>query len=182
MPLTPYSLSLGALRAWIDKRSWALGEKYARQGHVMDLRVEERVLYAQVQGSELQPYRVYTTCNDEGHPVEATCTCPAYTRLGRYCKHIAAAAIACQTGQVRVESEAPLIQLPLAKLLEHLPPEETRDILAQLAFHEPALDDLLRFHLLAHDPERWASPRLFRRAVQTWSVYVTEQHSMVPLL
>jgi superfamily II DNA or RNA helicase len=71
-----------------DPEVVARGRRYAIEGRVVDLAEEKHEIRASVRGT--RSYDVTVRALDTARP-RATCTCPAYERLGE-CKHVAALA------------------------------------------------------------------------------------------
>ena len=76
-----------AIRALTTHETFERGREYWRNGAVSTLVKRGDELTAQVEGSEIEPYRV-TVRLHEGGVADAHCTC-AYD-WGGYCKHVVA--------------------------------------------------------------------------------------------
>jgi hypothetical protein len=68
------------------------GRTYARAGQVVEVRVDDGVASAAIQGSDAAPYAVSLTRLADGD-VDATCTCPYGCDDVEWCKHAAALAV-----------------------------------------------------------------------------------------
>src|SRR3954465_1332081 len=77
-----------AIRARASRESFERGRDYWRHGAVSELIKRGNELTAEVQGSDITPYRVAVRFDDAG-VVDARCTCPY--DWGGFCKHIVAA-------------------------------------------------------------------------------------------
>jgi len=172
-------LDIESLRSWFDPRFWARGQAYARQGQVRYLHLGENELHAQVLGSRPQPYQVRISWDEDGLPVDAECTCPAFVEMNRYCKHIAAAAIAaCGRGALPAATEDTLARLPQQVLLERLSAADLRELWQQLASAAPEFDDLLRLRLMAKDAATYFSQPILAQAVDAFVRYALEHNPL----
>ena len=122
--------------------SFSRGQEYYRQGAVVSLVRRGDTLDAEVEGSAPMPYRVVVTFDAVG-VAAATCSCP-YTSggYGGWCKHIVAALLTYINRPEQVE-ERP----PLADLLTVLDHAALRDLLLDLAAHDPDLVDRIEARL-----------------------------------
>ncbi len=105
-------LSESIILAHSDSRSYERGEQYFQSGMVEELTRRGDVLEAEVQGSDVDPYRVTATFGPSGE-IEAHCTCP-YMSVG-WCKHIVAALLQYLHDPGSVE-ERPTLESLLAGL------------------------------------------------------------------
>ena len=101
-------LNEATIRTYANAKSMQRGEDYYRQGYVTSLTQRGNTLYAEVEGSDIQSYRVNLNFCDRGF-TSATCTCP-YNFDG-YCKHIVAAMLVCLRQPARIEERPTLKQL-----------------------------------------------------------------------
>ena len=85
----PPPITEAAIRAKATEKSYERGLDYHDSGMVESLTRRGNRLFAAVQGSECEPYRVGATI--AAGDFAATCTCPY--DWGGYCKHIAAVAL-----------------------------------------------------------------------------------------
>ena len=83
--ITVDAITEDAIRAKVTAKSFARGVDYYRQGAVAEATRRGNRLFARVQGSEWQPYRVGVAIDGDGD-FAAACTCPY--DWGGYCKHI----------------------------------------------------------------------------------------------
>lgn len=109
------------------------GEDYYRRGAVTSLVRRGDVLQAEVEGSEYGPYRIAVTFGASGIS-DADCTCPY--DWGGWCKHIAAALLACLH-----EPEAVEEQPSLQPLLAALDRDQLQTVLLKLAARDPDVAD-----------------------------------------
>ncbi len=89
---TPAAFAL--VEAAVRRTSPGIGSRartYARQGQVVELRVEDGAATAAVQGSDAEPYAVGLVRSADGD-VEASCSCPYGCDAVEWCKHAAALA------------------------------------------------------------------------------------------
>ncbi|NPA31345.1 MAG: SWIM zinc finger family protein, partial [Chloroflexi bacterium] len=130
-------------------------------------------------GSRPQPYQVRISWDEDGLPVDAECTCPAFVEMNRYCKHIAAAAIAaCGRGALPAATEDALARLPQRVLLERLSAADLRELWQQLASAAPEFDDLLRLRLMAKDAATNFSQPILAQAVDAFVRYALEHNPL----
>jgi uncharacterized Zn finger protein len=132
-------LSESTLRDHASAESVRRGEVYAREGAVRAVRLRENQLQADVQGSEVEPYRVEVTLDEAGIR-QARCSCP-YTWAG-WCKHIVAVLLT-----VLREPEQVVVRPPLEELLVKLDAAQLRELLLALAAGEPALVEAIEAQL-----------------------------------
>jgi uncharacterized Zn finger protein len=79
------------IRRWVGEASFGRGQRYFRQGRVLDPRHQEDTLKARCLGSSSQPYQVEVTLGPEGI-ASGECSCPVGG--GGRCKHAAALLLA----------------------------------------------------------------------------------------
>jgi uncharacterized Zn finger protein len=120
------------IRQNASDKSFERGKEYARSQAVRDLVLRDQTLQASVAGSTY--YRVSIYFSDRGIQ-SATCYCPY--DFGGWCKHIVAVLLVGME-QSQIE-ERP----SLAKMLERLDLEQTRQILHNLSAKSPDLVDLI---------------------------------------
>jgi uncharacterized Zn finger protein len=120
------------IRQNASDKSFERGKEYARSQAVRDLVLRDQTLQASVAGSTY--YRVSIDFSDRGIQ-SATCYCPY--DFGGWCKHIVAVLLVGME-QSQIE-ERP----SLAKMLERLDLEQTRQILHNLSAKSPDLVDLI---------------------------------------
>lgn len=120
------------IRQNASDKSFERGREYARSQAVSDLFWRDQVLQASVAGSTY--YRVSIGFNDRGIQ-SATCSCPY--DFGGWCKHIVAVLL------VGIEQSQIEERPSLAKMLERLDLEQTRQILHNLSAKSPDLVDLI---------------------------------------
>lgn len=126
-------LSEATIRSQANDSSYQRGREYYRSGAVDNLLQRGNVIYAEVEGSDYEPYTVSLTF-DAGGLRTADCTCPY--DYGGWCKHIVAVALTCLHQPQLVESRQ-----PLAALLADLTRDQLLHLLQRLAENEPALVD-----------------------------------------
>ncbi|HVI64458.1 MAG TPA: SWIM zinc finger family protein [Bradyrhizobium sp.] len=105
--------------------SFARGRSYFDDSAVSDLVRRGDRLTAEVEGSELAPYRVSIRLHDGG-VTEARCSCPY--DLGGYCKHIVAVLL-----KFADEGTRAIERKPLAKLLRELDQSRLIELLEKRA-------------------------------------------------
>ena len=122
------------------------GQEYYRSGSAYSLVQRGNSLSAQVEGSEVDPYRVNIQF-DIGGITSVTCTCP-YDYEG-WCKHIVATLLTClhQPDQIDQRPE-------LAKLLAPLNREQLQTIVQNLANEEPEWIDAIEDQIALLAPSK----------------------------
>jgi uncharacterized Zn finger protein len=113
--------------------SFSRGNEYYQRGAVTDLVQRGDTIYAEVEGSEVVPYRVSLRF-DSGGVTSAHCTCP-YDYEG-WCKHIVATALTWVRQLDRVELRPTLLQL-----LDRLDHIQTQRLVQALVEAQPELID-----------------------------------------
>jgi uncharacterized Zn finger protein len=125
--------------AWIRQRVgstvWERGEEYFRRGAVLSLVRRGDAMQAEVEGSDIAPYRVHVTLGPEGL-AEADCSCPYGAEWGGWCKHIVAALLVAARRPDSIDE-----QPSLEELLEPLDREQLRHLVLRLTEHHPDLAD-----------------------------------------
>ena len=117
MPL-PH-LTIAAIKRAASEKSFDRGNSYFNSGAVIGPTLRHNILQAEVEGNEVQPYRV-TAIFDQGGVTECHCSCPY--DWGGWCKHIVATLLTCIHQPETIEERPPLGQL-LAQL--NLPQAKT---------------------------------------------------------
>ncbi len=113
--------------------SFSRGEDYYQRGTVTDLVQRGNTIYAEVEGSEVAPYRVSLQF-DSGGITSVRCTCP-YDYEG-WCKHIVAAALSWMRQPDRLE-----LRPTLPQLLDRLDHVQTQRLVQALVEEQPELID-----------------------------------------
>ncbi|HEY0069153.1 MAG TPA: SWIM zinc finger family protein [Chloroflexia bacterium] len=121
-------------------RSFERGSDYLEQGAVLSLVLRGNRLFAEVEGSDFEPYAVVVELHKEGI-AEATCTCPH--DLDGVCKHIVAALLAYILAPEQIEQRP-----PTEELIASLSPEQLRDLILGMVEEQPKLADLIESKLL----------------------------------
>jgi uncharacterized Zn finger protein len=121
------------LRSQATARSFERGEVYYRSGAVTDPTWRGQTLHANVEGSEVRPYRVTIQCH-KGDITTAHCTCD-YNYEG-WCKHI----VAVLLGVLR-QPDAMEQRPTLAQFLDRLNPLQTQQLIQTLVGKHPELID-----------------------------------------
>lgn len=134
-------LSENQIRQQATEDSYARGVSYSSIGAVSALIFRDGHLYADVEGSELEPYQV-TIAFDSDTVSSAECTCPY--DWGGWCKHIVAALLTASNAPEFVE-----VRPPIAELLEGRDRDQLADLLLQLAQSSPAFAHAIELHLAA---------------------------------
>jgi uncharacterized Zn finger protein len=165
--MTP-SISETTIHHHATDPSFRRGEDYYHRGAVVDLVQRGNTLHAQVEGTEVAPYRVSLQFDSAGI-TSVDCTC-AYDYAG-WCKHIVAAALTWVRHPDRVE-----LRPTLPQLLDRLDHRQTQRLVQILVEEQPDLIDRvdLEVMLMSNPVEPAATPRRrttldvapFRRQVQ----------------
>ena len=127
-----------AIRAKVTAKSFARGEAYYCQGAVESATRRGSQLFAAVQGSEWEPYRVGVAITDGDFT--ASCTCP-YDWEG-YCKHIVATLLT-YINPDDGHSVPIATATPIADLLAGLDAPALRTLVHRLIAADPALADIV---------------------------------------
>jgi uncharacterized Zn finger protein len=138
--MTQLSLSEDEIRQAATEKSFERGEDSYDQGAVLEIVRRGRTVYAEVEGSEADPYTVRITFSTHGIP-EGTCTCPY--DYGGWCKHLVAVGLSMVRGTQPIESRP-----TLAQLLDRLNLVQTQGLIQALAEDNPQLLDEIECHVL----------------------------------
>ncbi len=138
------------LRRHTTAQSFDRGEAYYKSGAVTALTRRDQVLQAEVEGSDVQPYRV-TVRFDQGGITTADCTCE-YSFEG-WCKHIVAMLLVCLRQPNSIEQRP-----TLAQLLDRLNLLQNQQLLQTLVDQHPELIDEIDRHINATPTSKPASP------------------------
>ena len=140
------ALSEVTIRHHAIAQSFERGQEYYRSGSAYSLVQRGNSLSAQVEGSEVDPYRVNIQF-DIGGITSVTCTCP-YDYEG-WCKHIVATLLTClhQPDQIDQRPE-------LAKLLAPLNREQLQTIVQNLANEELECIDAIEDQIALLTPSK----------------------------
>lgn len=140
------ALSEVTIRHHAIAQSFERGQEYYRSGSAYSLVQRGNSLSAQVEGSEVDPYRVNIQF-DIGGITSLTCTCP-YDYEG-WCKHIVATLLTClhQPDQIDQRPE-------LAKLLAPLNREQLQTMVQNLANEEPEWIDAIEDQIALLTPSK----------------------------
>lgn len=105
----PRRIAIDAIRAKVTEQSYDRGVDYYHASAVESATMRGDQLFATVQGSEWDPYRVIVTFT--GDDFTAACTCPY--DWGGYCKHVVAVLLTVDDDvpPIPVASKAPVAQL-----------------------------------------------------------------------
>jgi uncharacterized Zn finger protein len=112
------------------------GEDYHERGMVSAVVRRGDMLVADVEGSELMPYRVRVTL-DADSVGSATCSCPYGIEYAGWCKHIVATLLVAARDPGRIEE-----QPPLEERLAALDADQLRQLLLRMIEKQPELYDL----------------------------------------
>ncbi len=164
-------LSETVIRGHTTSRSFQRGEQYYQNGSVISLEQSGNTLYAEVEGSEFEPYRL-SIHFDQGGLLDADCSCP-YEGNG-WCKHSVATLLTCLYEPERIERRP-----SLEERLDQLTREQLHALLQSLVAEQPALsgpiDRYITRRLHASSEKAWAqiparhttiNPKPIRRQVR----------------
>lgn len=132
--MTP-SISETTIQHHATSNSFSRGEEYYHRGAATDLVQRGDTIDAEVEGSEVFPYRVSLQV-DSGGITAARCTCP-YDYEG-WCKHIVATALTWMRQPHRLE-----LRPTLPQLLDRLDHVQTQRLVQALVAEQPALIDAI---------------------------------------
>ncbi|WP_337906903.1 SWIM zinc finger family protein [Iningainema tapete] len=143
MSIPPISEAI--IRHNSNASSYSRGEEYYRAGAVIDQKKCGNLIQADVEGSEIKPYKV-SIGFDAGGITSVNCSCP-YDYDG-WCKHIVATLLTCSRS-AKVIEERPSLKY----LLSRLNYEQTQQLLEELVEKQPELiDDIDYFVSLLVSP------------------------------
>ena len=125
-----------AIRAHVTEQSYDRGVDYYHSGTVESATLRGSQLFAQVQGSEWDPYLVGVTFI--GGDFTASCTCPY--DWGGYCKHIVATLLTLNDDDLPIPIET---KPPIADLLGGLDANELRALVHLLVEAAPELVEVV---------------------------------------
>lgn len=128
------------IRRWVGGTYADRGQRYFRNGQVVDLRWRDGVLMGKVQGSEEDPYTVRIKFVRHGQGLEGDCSCP----MAYGCKHVAALLYAYASAPPS-KTRVPALEKSLAKL-------DRADLLALInavLTEMPEVEELVEAHLAA---------------------------------
>lgn len=141
MPTAPGPLTVSALRNETDEGRFDRGLQLVP--HVRDLEVAEHEASARVGDRNTYPVTIAWS-----RPApRGTCTCVDYLE-GSFCKHIVALGLAVIAADPSSGSGRPADD-PVTDLLDAVETEELRDLVRELADHDPSVFDLLRIRAVA---------------------------------
>jgi uncharacterized Zn finger protein len=137
MKLPPISETL--IQEHATANSFDRGKEYQRAGSVVALTQRGNQLQAEVEGTEVQPYRV-TIQFDTVAVSAAQCTCPY--DYGGWCKHIVATLLTYSHQPNTIEERPTLVQL-----LDRLDHVQTQRLIQALVAEQPELIDTIDRHV-----------------------------------
>jgi len=147
------ALTEATIRQYATAEVFERGQSYQRRGAVLSLTRREGTLQGEVEGSEVEPYRVRLDVDAAGITA-ATCTCPYGESFGAWCKHIVAVALDYQRRPERIVTGPS----PDA-LLADLDATQLRALLRYALSLDPDLIDLLAGQIALMAPRIQAEPR-----------------------
>ena len=106
-------ISVSTIRKKADPDSYLRGEEYYQEGAVGAIVRRGNLLQAEVEGSEVRPYKVTVDFDAQG-VVNAACSCP-YAQVTNWCKHVVAVLLTVVNKPEKVQ-ELPLLETLLAPL------------------------------------------------------------------
>ncbi len=130
-PQQPPEVHEDQVRALATPKSFERGIEYLQAGAVQRVVLRGNRLFAEVQGSEYEPYRVAVEVK-RNKIVAADCTCPY--EFGGICKHIVATLLTYMHAPEEVEHRQ-----PVEELIAPLSPEQLRDLILVLVQERPEL-------------------------------------------
>lgn len=128
------------VRALATDKSFERGYEYLQAGAVQRVVLRGNLLFAEVEGSEYDPYRVTVELSKK-RIAKATCACPY--EFGGICKHIVATLLAYIQTPEEIEHRQ-----PTGELIGRLSPEQLRDLILVLVQEQPQLMDVIDEKLL----------------------------------
>ncbi len=155
------AISEAIIRHNSNASSYNRGEEYYRRRAIAQLKKRGNLIQAEVEGSEITPYKVRIGY-DAGGITSAFCTC-AYNDDG-WCKHIVATLLECLHQSEKIE-ERPTLE----NLLNRLSLVQTQLLLQELVENRPELiEDIDKFvSLIALPTPTIKQPSTRRRKIDT---------------
>jgi uncharacterized Zn finger protein len=132
-------LSEATIRSHATTQSFDRGQSYYEDDSVDSLVQRGNTLFAKVEGSEVEPYRI-TIQFDKGGITHALCTCP-YDYDG-WCKHIIATLLTCLHQPEQVEQRP-----EFAEILAPLSHEQLKTIVQNLANEQPEWMEAIEYQI-----------------------------------
>lgn len=158
MPKPKPPLSEDDIRQRATEKSFGRGEAYYRQGAVLNLLQRGHTVYAEVEGTDLDPYIVRITVGANGIS-DGICTCP-YEYEG-WCKHLVAVGLSVVRGMQPIESRP-----TLAQLLDRLNLVQTQGLVQALVEDRPELlGDVERYVLRLSAPASGSPKKRYRPTI-----------------
>jgi uncharacterized Zn finger protein len=139
-------LSEAFIRRHATSQSLERGQDYYKSGSVTSLIQRGNELSANVEGSEVNPYRISISFDKSGI-TSVFCTCP-YNFEG-WCKHIIATVLTCLHQPDRIEQRP-----ELNELLAPLTREQLQAILHKLALEQPDWMDAIEQQIIQLTPPK----------------------------
>lgn len=137
------TLTEATVRELAKSKSYRRGQSYYEQGAVGDVVRRGRTVWADVEGSQYQPYTVTLGFDDTG--VSRTdCTCP-YDH-GGICKHRVAVLLTCLR-----EPESVRTRPPMSELIAKADRETLEELLLELAGDRPEVADRIETSAIAEE-------------------------------
>ncbi|HEX8600020.1 MAG TPA: SWIM zinc finger family protein [Chloroflexia bacterium] len=127
------------VRSLATPKSFERGYEYLQAGAVQIVVLRGNRLFAEVAGSEYDPYRVTVELSKK-RIAKANCTCPY--EFGGICKHIVATLLAYIQTPEEIEHRQ-----PIEELIAPLSSEQLRDLITALVQEQPQLADLIEDEL-----------------------------------
>lgn len=119
---------------WVTEKSFERGLDYYHSGMVESSVLRGNRLFAEVLGSEWEPYQVSVSFREDEYV--ASCTCPY--DWGGYCKHIVAALLTFMHDRDSITARP-----PIEDLLSKLAADELRALAIRMVECEPKLTDIV---------------------------------------
>ncbi len=129
---TAFSLNEDLILSKVTEKSFERGEDYYNDGMVESLVQRGSRLFAEVLGSEEDPYHVGVYLQEDDF--SASCTCPY--DWGGYCKHIVAVCLTWMHDRDSVEART-----PIEELLSELDAERLRSLVLAVVETDPGISE-----------------------------------------
>ncbi len=124
------------IRTGASPQSFSRGVGYYHDGSVLEISQRDKIISAEVAGSDDEPYQVTITLSDSGGIYSADCTCPF--DQGGHCKHIVAALLSALNDASDVE-----VRPGMDSLLAGLGEAELRQLIVAVAHETPGFADAI---------------------------------------
>lgn len=164
------TLTEAAIKRLARSQTFDRGEDYYEQSAVINVTCRDRLLQAEVEGSQYEPYQVQIELDETGI-VDTACSC-AYGQ-GGICKHRIAVLLTYIRDPGEIDQRP-----PVSDLIADADPERIQDILVTLVKNHPELADWIESRLETvqsedgGDDDRDQTPDINRKSIRQQVQYI----------